>query len=269
MNSSSRGSRGCEDAKVIGPTRGQIQGGQATALAEEWASAQNPVYCQTSVADWGPRTGPLDDKEPQDHSDDLTHSTEDPPPSRGWEADSHLSKAFSFVLGLPAAPSPLVLPTHTLSSHRKERRLRRDGVHCGSQKPPSSSEHQGCARALHVPQAEQWAPRPILQLPAGNSLAAWAFHATSLLLTAAHEASQLPEVLSPVPRVGFPATGSVCKGRWSRAVGTLWGPWDAGGSVTWALVQLPGLSDVSLAEPHALANGWPDAAVVVAGEDGV
>lgn len=40
-------------------------------------------------------------------------------------------------------------------------------------------------------------------------------------------------------------------------------------TVTWAFVQLPGLSYISLTEPHALANGWPDAIVVSTGEDGV
>ena len=40
-------------------------------------------------------------------------------------------------------------------------------------------------------------------------------------------------------------------------------------TVTWAFVQLPGLGYVSLAEPHALANGWPDAIVISTGEDGV
>lgn len=40
-------------------------------------------------------------------------------------------------------------------------------------------------------------------------------------------------------------------------------------TVTWAFVQLPGLSYVSLTEPHTLANGWPDAIVVSTGKDGV
>ena len=40
-------------------------------------------------------------------------------------------------------------------------------------------------------------------------------------------------------------------------------------TVTWAFVQLPGLSYVSLTEPHTLADGWPDAIVVSTGEDGV
>lgn len=40
-------------------------------------------------------------------------------------------------------------------------------------------------------------------------------------------------------------------------------------TVTWAFVQLPGLSYISLTEPHALANGWPDAIVVSTGKDGV
>lgn len=40
-------------------------------------------------------------------------------------------------------------------------------------------------------------------------------------------------------------------------------------TVTWAFVQLPSLSYVSLAEPHTLANGWPDAIVVSTREDGV
>lgn len=40
-------------------------------------------------------------------------------------------------------------------------------------------------------------------------------------------------------------------------------------TVTWAFVQLPGLSYISLTEPHTLANGWPDAIVVSTGEDGV
>lgn len=38
---------------------------------------------------------------------------------------------------------------------------------------------------------------------------------------------------------------------------------------TWAFVQLPCLSDVSLTQANTLTNSWPDPIIITTGKDGV
>lgn len=38
---------------------------------------------------------------------------------------------------------------------------------------------------------------------------------------------------------------------------------------TWALVQLPRLSNVSLTQANTLTNSWPDPIIITTGKDGV
>lgn len=155
-------------------------------------------------------------EEPQDHSNDLIYSTEAPPPPRIWGADSLLPKAFSFMLGLPATPLPLVLPKHTLYSHRKERRLCRYGVHCGSTMPPSSSEHQALPELCSVSQVKLWAPGLLFTSlrattsPSGLSIPPTPPNSSTLGLTAASgRPSRFPKLFSQPRRTSAKGSGVV------------------------------------------------------------
>lgn len=174
-----------------------------------------------------------------------------PLPSSVWEADSHPSKiTLLHSLSSCKTLASCFAKTQPLL-HRRRGAFAFGGAlwFCDA---PSSPEHR--ASPFASPQA---AASPFgLSAPPNTS------YSSSLEITAARGVS------SGSPSC-FPSQGECLQRADESCWGCSGGPGNPQGSVTWAFVQLPGLSYVSLTEPHTLANGWPDAIVIPTGEDGV